>query len=147
MGDGDRIQIEPELNDLSRQIIGAAIEVHRHLGPGFPEAIYEQAMRIELLSRGIPHNHQVPTPVFYKGKVVGEGRVDLLIKDAIIVELKSVDVLLTVHQAQLLAYLKARGRKLGLLINFNVPILTKGVIRILNPHHAPTVPQNPIENT
>jgi GxxExxY protein len=134
MSEGDRIIVEPELNELSRQIIGAAIEVHRHLGPGFPESVYEQAMRIELLSRNIPHANQVPTPVLYKGKVVGEGKVDLLINDVIIVELKSVDVLLTIHQAQLLAYLKARGRKLGLLINFNVPILTKGVMRILNPH-------------
>jgi GxxExxY protein len=140
MGDGDRIYIEPELNELSRQIIGAAVEVHKHLGPGFPELIYEEAMCIELRARGIPYQRQVATPVLYKGHVVGKGRVDLLVKDAIIVELKAIEVVLTVHQAQLLSYLKARERKLGLLINFNVPILTKGVVRILNPRYPTTQP-------
>lgn len=118
---------------LSQEIIGAAIEVHRHLGPGLLEAIYEQCMLKELGFRGINVQHQRPLPVSYKGEVLDcEYRLDLLVDNNVIVELKTVKRLEPVHDAQLLSYLKLSGYRLGLLINFNVPVLKHGVKRIVN---------------
>jgi GxxExxY protein len=111
----------------SHAIIGAAIEVHRTLGPGFPEAIYEEAFCMELRLREIPFKRQVDVQVRYKGNVVGSGRLDLLIGDSVIVELK-VEALASVHVAQVLSYLRATGHQLGMLFNSNVRILKDGGI-------------------
>ena len=120
-------------NYLSKYIIGAAIEVHKELGPGLLESVYEACMVEELESRGLRVKNQVPLPVFYKGKKLDKEFVlDLLVEDEIIVELKSVEEFKTVHEIQLLTYLKLANKKLGLLINFNVPILTKGIKRKIN---------------
>jgi GxxExxY protein len=112
----------------SHAIIGAAIEVHRTLGPGFPEAIYEEAFCMELRLREIPFKRQVDVQVRYKGNVVGSGRLDLLIGDSVIVELKAVEALASVHVAQVLSYLRATGHQLGMLFDFNVRILKDGGI-------------------
>ncbi len=118
---------------LSQEIIGAAIEVHRYLGPGLLESIYEHCMLKELRLRGISVQHQQPLPVSYKGEVLDcEYRLDLLVDDAVVVELKTVKRLEPIHDAQLLSYLKLSGYRLGLLINFNVPVLRHGVKRIVN---------------
>lgn len=113
------------------EVIGAAIEVHRILGPGHPESAYEKAMCVELDLRRIPITKQVTYDLMFKGQVVGEGRIDLLIASELIVELKACDALAPVHAAQLLSYLKATGKKLGLLINFNVTVLRDGIKRII----------------
>src|SRR5258708_33588513 len=105
-----------ELDQLAHAIIGAAIEVHRILGPGYVEAVYEKALLVELKLRGIPCSSQVEVAVDYKGHNVGEGRIDLLVGGELIVALKACDALAPVHTAQLLSYLKATGKTLGLLI-------------------------------
>ena len=120
-----------ELDQLVRDVLGAAIEVHRVLGPGFLESVYEEALGIELKLRGIPFKRQVSLGVQYKGERVGEGRMDLLVKDVLIVELKTVDTLAPIHKAQTISYLKATGLKLALLINFNVPVLKDGIKRVI----------------
>jgi GxxExxY protein len=116
--------------DVTGRVIGAAIEVHRHLGPGFLEEVYEQALCHELALRGIAYERQAPCVVVYKGVAVGEGRLDLLVEDAVVVELKAVDRLAPIHEAQLLSYLKATGKRLGLLLNFNTPAMRDGIKRI-----------------
>jgi GxxExxY protein len=120
-----------ELNDLAHKVIGAAIEVHSIVGPGFVESAYERALAIELGLRGIPFERQVVSPLFYKGAVIAEHRLDLVVGAELIIELKSVDQLSAVHEAQLRSYLKATGRVLGLLINFNVAWLKNGIRRII----------------
>jgi GxxExxY protein len=122
---------DKEVDDLARQVIGAAIEVHRHLGPGYLESVYEEALAIELDLRGLPFERQKPIGVDYKGHVVGQGRLDLLVGDRLIVELKAVDTFAPIHRAQVISYLKATGLHLGLLINFNVQLLRDGVQRIV----------------
>ncbi|MEX0784664.1 MAG: GxxExxY protein [Dehalococcoidia bacterium] len=117
------------LNELSGAIIGAAIEVHRTLGPGYLEQLYESALCVELRARGIPFVRQPVIEVAYKGEVIGEGRLDLLVDGRIVVELKSVELVLGLHSAQLLSYLKAMKLHLGLLINFNVARLTDGGVQ------------------
>ena len=119
------------VDELSRAVIGAAIEVHRLLGPGFAEAVYEEAFCVELSLRGIAFARQPAIKIGYKGHVVGEGRLDLLVGNELIVELKAVDALAPVHTAQLLSYLRATDRKLGLLINFNVRLLKQGIVRLV----------------
>jgi GxxExxY protein len=124
---------EMELNEISGQVIGAAIEVHRELGAGLLESAYEACLVHELRHRGVQVEQQVPQPVFYKGLQLKCGyRLDLLVEEQVIVELKAVETLLPIHQAQLLTYLKLRKLRLGLLINFNVPILKNGIKRLLN---------------
>jgi GxxExxY protein len=103
--------------ELTRAIIGAAIDVHRALGPGFLETVYEEALCIELGLRGLSYAQQTPIAVSYKGKTVGESQLDILVEDRVILELKAVDYLAPIHSAQLLSYLKATGLKVGLLIN------------------------------
>jgi GxxExxY protein len=116
--------------DLTERIIGAAIEVHRQLGPGLLESVYEDCMCQELQLRGIPFQTQVELPIFYKGRQTGGTyRIDLIVANEVVVELKSVERLLSVHQAQLLTYLKLTGKRVGLIINFNVPILHRGIVR------------------
>ena len=118
---------------LSKQIIGAAIEVHRALGPGLLESAYEACLYHELTLRKIPCVRQVPLPVIYKGTELECGyRLDLVIDDLVIVELKAVDKVEPIHEAQLMTYLRLTGLWLGLLINFNVPILKLGVTRIVH---------------
>lgn len=113
---------------LTYAIIGAAIEVHRTLGPGFPESIYERAFCVELRSRGLTYAQQVAVEVSYKDVNVGTGRIDLLVGNAVIVELKAVDAISPVHIAQTLSYLRMTGHQLGLIFNFNVRTLKDGGI-------------------
>ncbi|HJX17116.1 MAG TPA: GxxExxY protein [Acidiferrobacterales bacterium] len=120
-----------ELDNLTNSVIGAAIEVHKHLGPGYLESVYEEALGIELTERGIPYRRQHPVSVSYKEKTVGEGKLDVLVADKLIVELKAVEALLPVHKAQVISYLKATRFHLGLLINFNVSVLRDGIQRII----------------
>ncbi|KPL05528.1 GxxExxY protein [candidate division BRC1 bacterium SM23_51] len=120
-----------ELDCLARAVIGAAIEVHRVLGPGYLESVYEQALCVELDLRGVPYSRQSEVGIDYKGKIVGESKLDLLVGDAIVVELKAVEQLAPVHSAQVISYLKATGLQLGLLVNFNVPVLKDGLKRII----------------
>jgi GxxExxY protein len=124
---------EPDqvLDELAHAVIGAAIEVHRILGPGFLESVYEAALAVELGLRGIPLERQRPVPVRYKGHDVGEGRLDLLVANRLVAELKAVDALAPIHKAQVLSYLKATNRQLALLINLNVPVLRDGIERIV----------------
>jgi len=122
----------PRVDQLARAVIGAAIEVHRVLGPGFLESVYEEAMCVELGSRSIPFKRQLPTAINYKGNTIGESRLDLLVDDCLVVELKAVDELVRIHHAQVISYLKATGHHLALLINFNVPVLKDGIRRIIN---------------
>jgi GxxExxY protein len=111
-------------------IIGAAIEVHRHLGPGLLESAYEECLCHELKLRGLDFKRQVDLPLIYKGLSLDCGyRIDLVVQDEVILELKSVEKLLPVQQAQLLTYMRLARKKVGLLINFNVPLLTQGIIR------------------
>ena len=120
-------------NLISQYIIGAAIEVHKELGPGLLECVYESCLIAELKRRGLQVESQKILPLFYKGeKLDKEFRIDLLVENEIIVELKAVEELKEVHEVQLLTYLKLSNKKLGLLINFNVPILTKGIKRKIN---------------
>jgi GxxExxY protein len=119
-------------NALSNEIIGAAIEVHRELGPGLLESAYEECLCYELGLRGISSERQVPLPVEYKGLKLDCGyRIDLLVDDLIIIELKSVTKIEPVYEAQLLTYLRFKGAWLGMIINFNVPLLKNGVKRIV----------------
>ena len=121
------------LDELSYKVIGCAIEVHRTLGPGLLESVYEKALLHELALNNIPVRSQVAVKANYKGLDVGEGlRLDLLVDEQLIVELKSVDDFKPVHHKQLLTYLKLMNKQLGLLINFNVCNLTDGVKRIVN---------------
>lgn len=125
--------MEPDdaLDALTGEVIGAAIAVHKELGPGFSEQIYERALCLELANREIAFVVQAPITVRYHGTPVGEGRLDLLVENCLIVELKAVEALLPVHHAQVTGYLRATGLTLGLLINFNVPALKHGVRRIV----------------
>jgi GxxExxY protein len=121
-----------ELNKITEAIIGAAIEVHRQLGPGLLESAYRECLRYELLQRGYDAPKEVPLPLVYKGTKLDCGyRMDLLENDAVIVEVKSVENLGPIHQAQLLSYLKIFGGKVGLLLNFNVNNLKHGGIKRL----------------
>ena len=123
-----------ELNQLSSQIIRAAINVHKELGPGLLESVYQSSMVIELRYMGTNVQSEVPLPIFYRGeKVHEEGfRLDLLVEDTIIVELKSVEKVQAVHKKQLLTYLRLANKPLGLLINFNETVLKDGITRIIN---------------
>ena len=118
------------MNELSERAIGACIEVHRNTGPGLLESAYEQCLCHELNLRGIPFQVQFPLPVNYKGTLLDCGyRVDLLVDGRLLIELKAVDRILPIHEAQLLTYLRLGGWKVGLMINFNVKILTDGIVR------------------
>jgi len=119
-------------NALSREIIGAAIEVHRALGPGFLERLYEEALAIELQERSIAFVRQKRVRVSYKKRHIGEGRIDFLVADAVIVELKSIERFAPIHEAQMISYLKMTGHQVGLLINFNVVLLKSGIRRIVH---------------
>ncbi len=120
-------------NEITQKIIGAAIEVHKHLGPGLLESSYEVCLAYELRQQGLAFKSQLALPVVYKGVRLDAGyRIDLLVENKIIVELKSVDALAPIHTAQLLTYLKLKDLRLGLLINFNSVRLIDGVKRAVN---------------
>ena len=116
---------------MAHSVIGAAITVHRALGAGYIESVYEEAMCVELDFLNISYHRQYKIAVQYREHPIGEGRLDLLIADVLPVELKAVEMLAPIHQAQLLSYLKMTGFQLGLLINFNVPILKHGIKRVI----------------
>lgn len=120
-----------DVERYAHEVIGTAIEAHRVLGPGFLESVYEEALDVEMKLRGMPFQRQVPFTIHYKKHDVGEGRLDFLVGGCLVVELKTVDAFGPIHMAQVLSYLKATGHTLGLLINFNVPILKNGVKRII----------------
>ena len=122
-----------DLSELSGAVIGAAIEVHRELGPGLLESAYELALERELGLRKVSVQRQVAVPLEYKGIELGDGfRLDLLVDDALVVEVKAVDRLQPIHDTQLLTYLKLANKRLGLLINFNERTLKEGVKRVAN---------------
>jgi len=124
--------INPE-DKWSRQVIGAAMEVHKHLGPGLLESAYEECLCHELAASGIPCERQKALPIVYKGISLDCGyRLDVVVDDSLLLELKSVETLLPIHEAQLLTYLRLSSLKLGLLINFNVPLLKTGIKRMVN---------------
>ena len=131
-------RLPPELDALSDQIIAAAMEVHRVLGPGYTESVYEQSLAVEMQLRQIPFRRQYPIEVAYKGAQVGEQRLDFLVADAVVLELKAVEEMSNVHHAQVISYLKATQLKLGLLLNFNVSLLRYGLRRVVHPdyYHA-----------
>jgi GxxExxY protein len=120
-----------QINLITDAIIGAAIAVHRVLGPGLLEPTYLAAMRIELEDRGLHYESQVYIPVLYKGRQVGDYRLDLVVEDAVVVEAKSVDHLHPVFEAQVLTYLHITGKRIGLLINFNSRYLKDGIRRFI----------------
>lgn len=119
-----------ELNQITQQIIGAAIEVHRQLGPGLLESSYRECLCRELLLRATPFEREKPLPLEYKGIHLGCGyRIDVLVANSIVVEVKAIEALAPIHEAQLLTYLRIGGWRLGLLINFNVAVLKNGIRR------------------
>ncbi len=121
-----------EFDDLSNRVIGLAIEVHRNLGPGLLESTYEHCLASELADSSIPFQLQVPLPVIYKHKKIDCGyHVDVLVADSLILELKSVDKIAPIHEAQLLTYMKLAHIRTGLLINFNVKFLKEGIKRMV----------------
>jgi GxxExxY protein len=122
----------PEQKDpLTEKIIGCAIEVHRTLGPGLLESTYESALGVEFEINGIQFQRQVICPVSYKGRIVGDYRLDLLVENSVIVEIKSVERYDPIFEAQLLTYLKITGHKRGLLLNFNTRLLKEGIKRLV----------------
>jgi len=117
---------------LTEKIIGAAIEVHKYWGPGLVESIYEKSLAIELEKQGVPLKRQIDLKLCYKGISLGEDfRLDLIVGDKVVVELKVVKELALIHEAQLLTYMKLTGCKVGLLLNFNVPVLKQGIKRLV----------------
>ena len=123
--------LPPELDALVRDTIGALLEVHREIGSGMSEGVYAAAARIELTARGIPFEAEKTYPVLYRGKVLGRQRLDLLVDRRLIVEIKSVEHIHPVHVAQVVSYLRLIGARVGLLVNFNVPVLKQGIRRIV----------------
>ena len=120
-----------DVNKITERIIGCAIEVHRNLGPGLLENVYEEALCAELELQGVDYGRQVSVPVNYKGRAIGEYRIDLLVEDAVVVEIKSVERHDPVFEAQVLTYLRVTGKKVGLLINFNSRLLKEGIKRLV----------------
>lgn len=119
-----------EQEHLTESIIGAAIDVHRELGPGLLESAYEECLCHELHLRGLRFQRQVELPVTYKGLKLDCGyKLDIVVEEQIVLELKSIEQILPIHQAQLLTYLRLSGKRLGLLINFNVAVLKNGIVR------------------
>lgn len=120
-----------EINKITERIIGAAIEVHRHLGPGLLESTYQVCLAKEMELNDLAFEQEKPLPLEYKGLKLDCGyRLDFLVEQSVIIELKSVDLLLPIHEAQLLTYLRLSKCKIGLLINFNVPVLKQGIKRM-----------------
>ena len=117
--------------DLTNRIIGAGIEVHRALGPGLLESTYEECLHCELLDAGLTVGRQVVVPLAYKGRELGTVyRLDLLVENIVVIEIKAVEKLATIHQAQMLTYLRHTGLRIGLIFNFNTPVLRDGIKRV-----------------
>jgi GxxExxY protein len=126
---------KPEYNHITNRIIEAAIEVHRELGAGLLESVYEHCLFHELRQKGLKVETQKHLPIWYKGKVLDKHfYMDMVVNDIIVLELKAVDTIAPIHEVQLMTYLRLSGYKLGLLINFNVPMLTQGIRRKINGH-------------
>ncbi len=124
---------EDLINRVTDKIIGCAIEVHRGLGPGLLESAYEECLCFELSQNGLSFERQVSLPVTYKGVELDCGyRMDIVVEDLVIIEVKAVEKLIPIHDAQLLSYLKLYEKKVGLLLNFHVPVLKKGLKRVVN---------------
>src|SRR5450432_4030500 len=137
-------------NVLTEKIIGAAIEVHRHLGPGLLEAVYEECLCYELKQLRLQFERQVHLPITNKGlKLESAYKMDLVVEDAIVVEIKATEGTAPIHQSQLLTYLRSSNKRIGLLINFNVPVLKNGLKRVVNHYTGPkladsvSAPKNP----
>lgn len=129
---GNGVRIVQEVNKTTEALIGAAIEVHKYLGPGLLESAYEECLCHELSLRNIPFKRQVLLPVVYKGTKLDCGyRIDLLVNDEVVVELKATESISPIHEAQVLTYMRLGDWKVGLILNFNVPILVKGVKRLV----------------
>jgi len=118
-------------NATVQRAIGAAIEVHRHVGPGLVEQIYGTALAVEFEIRGIPFRKQVPIPARYKGRVVGTYFADFIVEDRVVLEIKCVTTVLPVFRAQLITYLRLTGKRLGLILNFRCPLLKDGIERVI----------------
>ncbi len=121
------------INNLSKIIVDACFSVHKEFGPGLLESVYEFALMKEFELRGIEAESQVPVPLIYKGiKLEKEFKIDILVEKEIVIEIKSVEILLPVHKAQIISYLKLANKRLGFLVNFNVPLIKHGIKRIVN---------------
>jgi GxxExxY protein len=129
-GESDPFELQ-KVNVYTERIIGCAIEVHKELGAGLLESIYENALRLEFDHAGLEYQRQVPIAVKYRGQIIGEHRLDLIVQDLVIVELKSVERVDPVFEAQVLSYLKISGKRVGLLINFNSRLLSRGIQRFI----------------
>ena len=121
---------DPDLNRITNAIIGAAIEVHKQLGPGLPESHYEEALAYEFGLRQIPFRRQVLIDVLYKGRKIGKFRADFIVEERVLVETKAVELLAKLHSSQVVTYLKVTHFRLGLLLNFNVSTMKEGIRRI-----------------
>lgn len=125
--------LERDYNSITERIIKCAIEVHKELGPGLMESVYEVCLKRVMIKEGLLVKSQVIVPVYFKGELLDkEFIIDLLVEDSVVLELKSVEIILPVHEAQLVTYLKLANKKLGLLINFNVVLLKDGIRRRIN---------------
>lgn len=129
---GKVVRVDDALENLAKQVIGAAIEVHRHLGPGLKESVYMNALCHELILRGIPFDREVSFEIRFKGLTVGQGRMDLVVGKRLVVEGKSVDELARRDRLQTLYYMRHLKEPLGLLLNFNVALMKEGVKRVLD---------------
>jgi GxxExxY protein len=123
--------LPPELEDLVQRTIGALLDVHRELGSGMSESIYAAAARLELEARSILFEIEKTVPVRYKGHLIGHQRIDLLVDRRLVVEIKSIQCIHPVHVAQVVSYLRVTGAQIGLLVNFNVPLLKQGIRRVV----------------
>jgi GxxExxY protein len=128
---GDHRRLDDGVESIPSKVIGAAIEVHKVLSAGLPEIAYKRSLSHELMLCDLPHLVEAPVPVHYKGMLVAEGRVDLLVYGRLVVELKVVEQLNEVHTAQVIAYLNALDLELGLLLNFNVSVMKQGIKRVI----------------
>ncbi len=128
-------QLDEKTEIIIRNIIGAAIDVHRELGPGYLEKVYEQAMALELRYRGLAYATQVSVAVHYKGEKIHGQILDMVVEGKVILELKSVEMLIPIHEAQILSYLKSTGLPAGLLINFKERLVKDGIKRFIQSKH------------
>ncbi|MGC1273227.1 MAG: GxxExxY protein [Planctomycetaceae bacterium] len=136
---GQYQSISPECEEVSRQVVDSAVKVRRALGPGLLESVYERCLEHDLRKRGFEAMRQVPVPVVYDRMTIESGlTLDLLVNDLVIVELKAVEQIIPLYEAQLLTYLKLTNRQLGLLINFNVPLIKHGIKRIISTSAIPS---------
>ena len=124
-------KLSPELEQFVRDVIGACLAVHRELGPGMNESVYSKAVCIELTTRGIPFEREKSIPIRYRGQLLCHQRLDLFVDRRLVLEIKSVEQIHSVHIAQTVSYLRVTGAEIGLVINFNVPLLKHGIRRVV----------------